>query len=648
MKSPVHYIMLLMLMTMLSACNKFSFSAMAEKMETGLEIDPIEPLEPEPFCGDENTPQEQWFMTGTTLVDCPDLCSDGTQLKCHAELEEKFVCVHGVMSKNGEQRIRDVLSPIEACPILPGSCGEHVSGSTWWNETGSAQKNCDVCSDGSPRLCDVAIESENLCQNGVSSLTGQDRDGRVISYLNECLPSAPQSCGNEAHGSLWWLESGVLTEACQSCADGSTLNCEYAREIQRTCHNGATSDTGSNRKGRLIRTIGSCPLLPPKSCGDVPHGGFTWPETGVGSAKICETCPDGSPHYCQRAIESQLVCSNGQLNMTGQTREGRLIGYTNQCPVGSEAGAETFTVAHGSGQVDVLIILDTTGSMDRNLDKLGKRFKNLISAWSGLNWQIAMTNADVGTGFVNGWSMRGRPMILQGDTRQRRLLTSGMPWAEDFFLKTIAREPFDSYCDLQPYCMGGKPEPLKTFMTAINERQHEYYRGFWRRGAHLATIFISDADENEKGPLDAKATTPETAWNHYQRTLGTSYNSGYSHYSIVIPPGDKACLDYENGLFKGGRGGAYGTYADRYAKLVGGTTVRICDTDFAAPLSKLSEEVRQEVTKLTLKHLPLPGSFSLTLTPAFNVQYVLRGKEVLFSKPVPVGTKIEVKYNYKK
>jgi hypothetical protein len=61
-------------------------------------------------------------------------------------------------------------------------------------------------------------------------------------------------------------------------------------------------------------------------------------------------------------------------------------------------------------------------------------------------------------------------------------------------------------------------------------------------------------------------------------------------------------------------------------------------------LSKLSESVRQLVESITLKDTPMPNTLQITFTPQVNATWVLHGNKVIFDRPIPKGTKIDLRY----
>lgn len=638
-----HFFLLLYVTVFLSACGKVSFGPAAV---ASLENSSTSVTGPDPVCGDPNQPTHSvWVTADTQTVACTDLCPDGSSRQCTQGREKELRCVEGYPTETGNTRLVGAPVPLTSCPVMPANCGSYANNSTWWVESGSRSQVCEKCEDGTDHLCQKALEKELRCQNGVEVATGSERDGRFLKYENECLPPAPKACGNHAHGAFWWEEVDKEREDCQSCWDGSKLQCEYAVEGQKLCMNGDVQNAGFSRRGRLIGTIGQCPAQP-KDCGSLAHNATEWRVNGQGQPYNCEVCLDGSNRKCVKALEEQVQCKDGTLSPTGQTRDGAFIGYLNNCPTNIEERTEVVDVTTAGGKADVLFILDTTPSMFLSLNNLGLKFKQIISSWRDIDWQLAITNSKVEKGFFEPYAMEGRFMELQKNDETKPIeyiVKKSEPFAEDWFYRTISRDPSDNGCESQPYCMNRPSEPLRALKEAINKRSTPTNKGFFRDSSKLVVVIVSDTDEREKGSEDEKSTTAADVQKHFNSVLGKKMD-GMVALSVIIKPGDAKCLARHQNILDLGFGGRYGVALDQFAQLTGGMSASVCDSDLGPALAKLSETVRQQLESITLKEVPLAGSLKITFTPQVNISWSLQGKTVVFNKAVPKGTRIDVRY----
>jgi hypothetical protein len=626
----------------LSACGEVKFSP---KPMVATDNSSERIAGPDPVCGDpDQPPHSVWIGADPVTVACPDLCPDGTARECTQNRERELVCIEGYPQVTDHLRPAGQPAPAGLCPALPLDCGSHAHNSVWWAESGSRSQTCEVCADGSDHRCLKAVEKEMRCVNGVESLTGAERSGRFLSYENECLPPQPKACGDHAHQSFWWEEVDKEREECQSCWDGSKLSCEYAVEGQKLCIDGQTQNAGFSRRGRLLGVIGACPAQP-KNCGSLAHNASEWRVNGQGNPYDCEVCIDGSTRKCVKAREEQVLCKDGALELTGQTREGAFIGYLNNCPTDIAEKFETVNVTASGGKADVLFILDTTPSMFLSLNNLGTKFNQLISSWTNIDWQVAVTNAKVEKSFFDPYVLDGKFIELQKNDMTKPveyIIKKNEYFAEPWFYRTVSRDPSDNGCESQPYCMNQPPEPLRALKAAIDKKSAPTNKGFFRDQSKLVVVIVSDADEREVGAEDKKATTPADAKKYVESKLPKM--DGVVALSVIVKPGDSKCLARHQNIFDLGAGGRYGAMLDEFAKMTGGLSASVCDEDFGPALSKLSEAVRQQIESIELKEVPVTGSLKLTFTPQFSGTWSLQGKKVLFSKPVPKGTRIDVRY----
>lgn len=351
---------------------------------------------------------------------------------------------------------------------------------------------------------------------------------------------------------------------------------------------------------------------------------------------------------CPAMTQIHLVCINDELTMTNEIR---IVGHGDpigQCPVpptppASKPVTQNFE-APGSGRVDILVVLDTTGSMTPELDKLAPRFKNLVSKLQNVDWQIAVTNAGATpNGFFDTWMMKGKFMKFQGQPQEKKILSWRDSNVDLYFQKTVGRADDGNAhpCDLQPYCMNPKPEPLKAVKMAIDQRATENI-GFFRKDAYLVPLIISDADEKENGT----GMQAQELLSHFNANLAGQMK-GLINLGIIIQPGDKKCFDSNNTFWGGqnGSGGHYGTVVDQLSKLTNGLTMSLCDTDYGPGLSQISDKVRENMSLFQLDADPLNGELEVKVTPATDATWTLQGRRLVFSKVLPIGSKISVTYH---
>lgn len=313
-------------------------------------------------------------------------------------------------------------------------------------------------------------------------------------------------------------------------------------------------------------------------------------------------------------------------------------------PPANKTVTESYIVPLEKAQADILILLDTSGSMDNNLQKMAKKFKNLIAKWDAIDWQIAITN--VGVNPWDSWSMMGYLMLLQGKaTSPSTILQKTDPKAQQIFEWNVGRDANESCTTAPPWCMVANPEPLKTILKVMEKRNHDYNKDFFRKGSYFVPIILSDSDENEKG--GANATQPATVIEAYKNTFGSSMKSMVG-FSIIVPPEDTNCYKEENNFFKGGVDAHYGVINNQFALQTGGFTTSICEKDYASSLEKISDHLRVIIDHFVLKNLPLPETLKVELIPAqHHIKWKLEGQKLIFSQSLQPGTQVKVTYELK-
>lgn len=305
---------------------------------------------------------------------------------------------------------------------------------------------------------------------------------------------------------------------------------------------------------------------------------------------------------------------------------------------------ENYSIPMEKPQADILLILDTSGSMDRNLEKMAKRFNNLISKWNGIDWQLSIINPAVNP--WDTWSMMGYLMPLEGkSTFPRTILKNSDIGAQSIFEKSVGRSTDENCAVAPPWCMVASPEPLKTILKVIEKRTEENNRDFFRKGSYFVPIILSDSDEKENG--GSGATQPAAVLAEYKKVFGNSMKPMVG-FSVVVPPGDTTCYKEENSLFKGGLGAHYGVINSEFAKQTGGFTMSICEKDYAKSLEKISEYLRVLIDQFTLKNMPLPGTLKVKLIPAQpHLTWTLDGQKLIFSQALASGTEVQISYEVK-
>ena len=382
---------------------------------------------------------------------------------------------------------------------------------------------------------------------------------------------------------------------CQSAVPPQAVNGECGQEEHYTCLNG-TSPSNMVESDGFYRW--SCLGL---------HGGS--------SVHICNQAMPPRMIDGECGQEEHYTCLNETIpeDLTEEdgfykwTCLGLHDGNNDTCskevphsiPVESEDSFEV-TQTSLTQKVDILMVVDDSGSMSQYQNKLGQRFGDLVSNIIGVDWQLAFINTNNST-----------------SSQINEVLSPTTSNVQNRFLTLITNPP-------------GSPSdseyPLTNISKVITNSQNS--QNFFRSDASLAVVILTNEGSDTKAAqkvLDAVKTQ-----------LG---NDKRLFAYAIIPNGNT-----------GNR------YLYRIRDLVsrtGGITGNINSTNYTAILQNMSQNLE---AKLSLKEIPLryegviQQTISLTFTPKVNevtdYTYDPQTNKIIF-KTSPVGdTKIQVNYKY--
>lgn len=286
---------------------------------------------------------------------------------------------------------------------------------------------------------------------------------------------------------------------------------------------------------------------------------------------------------------------------------------------------DEFTQGFASKKLDILFVVDNSGSMAEEQERLGDRIDSFISTLHDIDWQIGITTTDVSDG-IHG--LKGALLPLNGAAGT--IITQKTPNYLQVFKNTVVRR---ETTDCGSQCPSGDEQPLRAAIMAIEKRNTTNF-GFFRQGADLGLLVLSDEDERSDGkegaarPLDV-VTAVGTAWADTKRLLT---------YGMIIRPDDRTCLNAQT------NGGHYGTFVAALAGLTGGLVGSICENDYAPTLGLLGESARRLLEYVELRARPQADSIRVLFSNVPATDYRVEGRRVFFSAPPPKGTIIRVEY----
>ena len=298
-------------------------------------------------------------------------------------------------------------------------------------------------------------------------------------------------------------------------------------------------------------------------------------------------------------------------------------------PDGAQKETFSFDDDGLGSKVDVLFVVDNSGSMYEEQGRLGAALASFITSLGQVDWQIGITTTDVSDG---PYGLKGSLLPFAG--LGTPILTKNSPNYEAAFAQTVVRQELLSCNGTTIPCPSSDERPMQAAVMAMQKAVGEN-AGLFRAGADLAVVILSDEDEGSNG---LNAITAPAVLAAFSTVFGGA--KSLSGYGIIIQPGNTACFNQNSA-----GGGQYGTYATNFAALTGGVTGSICEADYGPALTSIGNRVREIVKSVTLRFAPNPDTIQIVIKPFdSSLTWEIVGSTIAFNKPPKKGTKVEVVY----
>ncbi len=309
----------------------------------------------------------------------------------------------------------------------------------------------------------------------------------------------------------------------------------------------------------------------------------------------------------------------------------------------------------GVSKIDILFVVDNSGSMYVEQVKLAEAFYNLLDGLllNKLDYRIAITTTDVVSSVNKRKALNGLPAGALQDGNfisfpdGNKFLDKNSANIQRQFGQTIRRqETLD--CEASNFEVAKCPSSDERGIMAANLALRKN-TDFFRAGSHVAFVFLTDEDVRGnalKNPKNRPELQPE--YGDYPESLITSVFEGLgashtmsSHAIIVEEVLDPSCLSKQNYQIGNenilGRVGTFyrslsnPTYLSRldptrnllsYApgKMLQGTVGSICSNNYVSQIGSMVNILAQDSNRLIAKKdldcTPEPDTFSVESCPA--------------------------------
>ncbi len=276
-------------------------------------------------------------------------------------------------------------------------------------------------------------------------------------------------------------------------------------------------------------------------------------------------------------------------------------------------------------KVDILVVIDNSGSMKYEQASMANRFDSFIDQLQSLDWRVAITTTDITTNTV------GTDGQLLDFSNNKFFLSKddGVQSAKTMFGQTIQRSANGS----------GNEQGIHATYRALERslQANDNNSKFLRSQAGLAVIVVTDADE----------TPPNRVWgaknygDNLRNFVATTFPSkAFKFHSIIVKPGDTACRFYA--------GSGNEDYGEEYFKLstnTNGIVGSVCETDYSAQLKEMGQSTAELVKNISLDCAPVDsdkdGKPDITIVDLMTqkqvTDYTVNGNQVSLVQALPIG-----------
>ncbi|MCO5114315.1 MAG: hypothetical protein M9899_09070 [Bdellovibrionaceae bacterium] len=281
-------------------------------------------------------------------------------------------------------------------------------------------------------------------------------------------------------------------------------------------------------------------------------------------------------------------------------------------------------VPNTSNQLDILIVVDDSGSMAADNQKLAQKLKgftdDLEQRCNITDWQMCITTTDVDyyEGRAIMWQSHGHHILKAGTPNIHNIITNTMTWIG--------------------HGWSSDEQGIKAINLAVQQNNRTKC---FRDKAAMSVILISDEDERSVGGNQALSSTqykPLGALN-YPNSVPTTIKTylgndkKFNVNSIIVK--DAQCKATQDAQGAGAKS-FYGTKYQELSNLTGGGVGSICSSHYVDHLKMFANKIVHTVSSIPLQCRPV-FTPSVTVTPGHTGQsFNVVDRELIFT-PVIQG-----------
>ncbi len=266
-----------------------------------------------------------------------------------------------------------------------------------------------------------------------------------------------------------------------------------------------------------------------------------------------------------------------------------------------------------NSKVDILFVIDNSGSMQEEQAKIAQIFSGFIAQVSHMNWRIAITTTDTSSADVA--CNKGNLCLMDGSSY---FIDANTQNVNQVFMSKI-----------QVGIRGSGTELGLTALNSFLTNKKADYQAFMRPDATFVSIMVTDSEETSS--LTAEQFLVNAS---LQLPKGKKF---ISHSSIVLP-GDAKCKEINANENK---------FAYKYHDVTvatGGVLASICDENYGSQFNLIADTTIGKVAQQTLECAP--ASVLVTGPQGEIVSgYAISGTKLEFSPALENPGKYKVSYS---
>jgi hypothetical protein len=334
------------------------------------------------------------------------------------------------------------------------------------------------------------------------------------------------------------------------------------------------------------------------------------------------------------------------------------------CTVDPKGVTYNYTVNTNSLALDVLLVVDNSGSMTPNQQDLAARFDSFLNLVQSFDYHVGIVTTNVVDAQFTALS--GAKLVPFADGS--KFITPQTPNGSQLLQQNIVRPETvicDQYLNSHNDCMGGVdcsdyakfcPSPDSRAIYAANivvgrADSDPKWGAFLRPNAPLHIIILSNSDERVCGskancPYKLEALDmPSSLISEVTSRFGGG--KAMTAHTIIIRPNDSSCLSQQYWSAS-----LFGQYAPLYQQLsqsTGGVDGTICATNYSNQLTQIGQiSQSQLLTEISLKCKTTPTDLTYSFNPqpsaSITGQLDSTGQVLVFSSPLPPATAVTLHY----